>query len=409
VFRPRARTKVLLLVLFSLAASCTSAPPDDGPDGGSPPEITGPTSEPSSSPSPSQDGPKLADAGIDLQRLAVLEQPVALSVRPGDEALYFAEKVGRVVALREDGADPDLILDITGEVSQGSEQGLLGMAFSPDGGFLYVNYTDVLGHTHVTEFETLGDGLDLGSRRDVLFVQQPFSNHNGGNLVFGPDGYLYIGLGDGGSGGDPDGNGQSLSTLLGKMLRISPRPSDGDPYGIPPDNPFVDQDGARAEIWAYGLRNPWRYSFDRQTGDLWIGDVGQSEREEIDVEPAGSAGGLNFGWNLFEGTLPYEGGSDDDQTVAPVFEYPTGSGGCAVTGGYVYRGAEIPELVGAYVFGDFCRGSLEAFVLRDGEATQQRPLGEVVDGLASFGEDANGELYVLSLTGPVYRVVPAGS
>lgn len=403
--RSRARTKVLLLVLCSLVASCTGGPTDDEPVGGSPREITGPTSEPS----PSQDGPKLADARVDLQRIAVLEQPVALAVRPDDEALYFAEKVGRVVALREEGADPDVILDITGEVSQGSEQGLLGLVFSPDGRFLYVNYTDVQGHTHVTEFGTLGDGLDLDSRRDVLFVQQPFSNHNGGNLAFGPDGYLYVGLGDGGSGGDPNGNGQSLETLLGKMLRISPRPSDGDPYGIPSDNPFVGQDGARAEIWAYGLRNPWRYSFDRQTGDLWIGDVGQSEWEEIDVEPAGSTGGFNFGWNLFEGTLPYEGGSDDDQTVSPVYEYPNGSGGCAVTGGYVYRGAEIPELVGAYVFGDFCRGSLEAFVLRDGEAAQQRPLGQVVEGLASFGEDANGELYALSLAGPVYRIVPAPS
>jgi len=335
----RAGTKVLLLVLVSLAASCTSAATDDAPVGGSPPEITGPTSESSSSPSQPQDRPGLADARIDLQQVAVLEQPVALAVRPDDQALYFAEKVGRVVVLREDGAEPDVILDINGEVSQGSEQGLLGLAFSPDGDFLYINYTDVQGHTHVTKFRTQSDGLDLGSRRDVLFVPQPFSNHNGGNLAFGPDGYLYVGLGDGGSGGDPDGNGQSLQTLLGKMLRISPRPSDGDPYGIPPDNPFVGQDGARAEIWAYGLRNPWRYSFDRENGDLWIGDVGQSEREEIDVELAGSAGGLNFGWNLFEGTLSYEGGSEDDQTVSPVYEYPNRSGGCSVTGGYVYRGS----------------------------------------------------------------------
>jgi len=410
VVRSRARTKLLLLVLLSMAASCTGGQPDEIPFDEPPIDITGPTSELSPSRSPSRDGPKLADARIDLRQVAVLEQPVALAVRPEDQALYFAEKVGRVVALREDGAEPDVILDITGEVSQGSEQGLLGLAFSPDGDFLYTNYTDVQGHTHVTKFRTQSDGLDLGSRRDVLFVPQPFSNHNGGNLVFGPDGYLYIGLGDGGSGGDPDGNGQSLQTLLGKMLRISPRPSDGDPYGIPPDNPFVGQDGARAEIWAYGLRNPWRYSFDRGNGDLWIGDVGQSEREEIDVELAGSAGGLNFGWNLFEGTLSYEGGgSEDDQTVSPVYEYPNGNGGCAVTGGYVYRGEEIPDLVGAYVFGDFCRGSLEAIVLRNGEATQQRSLGQVVEGLASFGEDANGVLYVLSLAGPVYRIVSAAA
>ena len=401
---------IALLAIALLAASCTSEQPAD--DGVTPtPDLTGPTSEPSTptqDASPSPDPASLAGARIDLRRVAVLEQPVALAVRPGEDALYIAEKVGRVVALRGDSAEPEVILDITGEVSQGSEQGLLGLAFAPDGRFLYINYTDVSGHTQVVEFRTADDGVDVGSRREVLFVEQPYSNHNGGNLVFGPDGYLYIGLGDGGSGGDPHGNGQSLQTLLGKMLRISPRPSGDDPYGIPADNPFVGRDDARPEIWAYGLRNPWRYSFDRETGDLWIGDVGQSAREEIDVEPAGSSGGLNFGWNLFEGSLPFLGGSDAG-AVGPVYEYPNGTGGCAVTGGYVYRGSRIPDLVGAYVFADFCGGGLEAFVLRDGVAKQHRPLGEVVDAVASFGQDAAGELYVLSLAGPVYRIVPAGS
>ncbi|MEX2421143.1 MAG: PQQ-dependent sugar dehydrogenase, partial [Actinomycetota bacterium] len=305
----------------------------------------------------------------------------------------------------------DVVLDLGEDVATGGERGLLGMAADPDGDRLYVDYTDTAGDTRIRSWPIV-DGRPVGSPDegvDHLSIGQPFPNHNGGNLAFGPDGYLYVGLGDGGSGGDPNGNGQSLETLLGKMLRIAPRPFGDESYGIPSDNPFVGRDDVRPEIWAYGLRNPWRYSFDRETGDLWISDVGQSAREEIDVEPAGSAGGLNFGWNLFEGTLPYEGRSDDDQTVSPVYEYPNGSGGCAVTGGYVYRGAEIPELVGAYVFGDFCRGSLEAFVLRDGEAAQQRPLGQVVEGLASFGEDANGELYALSLTGPVYRIVAASS
>jgi glucose/arabinose dehydrogenase len=259
----------------------------------------------------------------------------------------------------------------------------------------------------VTEFRFGDEGADLESRRNVLFVQQPFSNHNGGNLAFGPDGHLYIGLGDGGSAGDPFGNGQSISTPLGKMLRISPRPSGGEPYGIPRDNPFAGREGARPEIWAYGLRNPWRFSFDRETGDLWIGDVGQNAWEEIDVAPAGSPGGLNFGWDLFEGSHPFEGGDAGD-ALGPVHEYPIGLG-CAVTGGYVYRGEDIPELVGAYVFADFCRGALEAFVLRDGRATQHRELGPVVQSVASFGEDAAGELYALSLSGPVYRIVPAGS
>lgn len=338
----------------------------------------------------------------------MLEQPVALAVRTGDEALYVAEKTGRVVALRGGRVEPDVVLDLTGGVSLGREQGLLGLAFSPDGGFLYVNYTDPQGDTHVTEFGFDDDGADQGSRRDVLVVDQPFSNHNGGNLAFGPDGYLYIGLGDGGSAVDPAGNAQSLSTLLGKMLRISPRPSGGDPYGIPPDNPFGGRAGARPEIWAYGLRNPWRFSFDRTTGDLWIGDVGQNAWEEIDVEGARSPGGLNFGWDLFEGSHPFEGGSRGSETVTPVFEYPNGDGTCAVTGGYVYRGQELPDLVGAYVFADFCRGRLEAFVLHDGRARNHRELGPVVGNLASFGEDAAGELYALSLSGPVYRLVPAG-
>jgi glucose/arabinose dehydrogenase len=388
----------LVLLLVLLAVACSS----DG-------QVERPiTRSPSPDGATSTESPRsgnLARARVELREIAFLEQPLALAVRRGDPALYVAEKIGRVVALRNQDAEPDVVLDLTGEVSLGSEQGLLGLAFSPDGLFLYVNYTDTAGHTHVTEFAFDDAGADLGSRRDVLFVEQPFSNHNGGNLVFGPDGFLYVGLGDGGSAGDPEGNGQSLSTLLGKMLRISPRPSGGDPYEIPADNPFVGRDGARPEIWAYGLRNPWRYSFDRETGDLWIGDVGQGSREEIDLEPAGSRGGLNFGWDLLEGTLSFEGVEAPD-AVAPVFEYPTGDGTCAVTGGYVYRGEEIPDLAGAYVFGDFCSGRLEAFVVRGGRAAQHRELGPVVTNLASFGEDAAGELYTLSLSGNVYRLVP---
>ena len=207
----------------------------------------------------------------------------------------------------------------------------------------------------MTEFAFGDDGADPASERGVLFVDQPFSNHNGGALAFGPDGYLYVGLGDGGSAGDPMGNAQSLSTLLGKLLRISPRPSKGEPYAIPPDNPFVGRDGARPEIWAYGLRNPWRFSFDTATGDLWIGDVGQNAWEEIDLEPAGSDGGSNFGWDRLEGTHPFEGSPAPD-SIAPVFEYAHGDGSCSVTGGYVYRGERIPTLAGAYLFGDYCRG-----------------------------------------------------
>ncbi|MEA2555535.1 MAG: hypothetical protein QOI60_866 [Actinomycetota bacterium] len=330
-----------------------------------------------------------------------------MAVRPGDPALYIAEKTGRVVAIRGGAVNPVPVLDLSSDVSLGGEQGLLGLTFSPDGGFLYVNFTDTNGDTRIDEFAMRGDRADEGSRRQVLFVQQPYDNHNGGNLVFGPDGYLYIGMGDGGSGGDPQNRAQTKSELLGKMLRISPRPSGGRPYGIPPDNPFVDEPSARPEVWAYGLRNPWRFSFDSSTGALWIGDVGQSSWEEIDTQPAGSRGGQNYGWNRQEGAHPYSGsGSPAGTTVSPVFEYPHTYGRCAVTGGYVYRGQDIPGLAGTYVFADFCRGELQGLRLDKGTVADQWALGPTVPNLSSFGQDASGELYVLSLSAGVYRLAP---
>ena len=327
-----------------------------------------------------------------------------MAVRADDAGLYVAEKSGRVVVIRGGAVDPVPVLDLTGQVSLGGEQGLLGLAFAPSGRYLYVNYTDTNGDTHVTEYAMRGARADLATRRDVLVVGQPYTNHNGGNLAFGPDGYLYIGLGDGGSGGDPQGNGQSVSTLLGKMLRIDPRPVDGRPYGIPSDNPFIDRSGARPEIWAYGLRNPWRYSFDRETGDLWIGDVGQSAWEEVDFQPSGSSGGENYGWNRMEGDHSYEGGDPPADVARPVFEYSHDVGGCTVIGGYVYRGAQIAGLEGAYLFGDLCLGRLEALRVEGGRVVGHRELGPEVPNLSSFGEDAEGELYAMSLSGEVYRI-----
>jgi glucose/arabinose dehydrogenase len=340
-------------------------------------------------------------------QVATLEQPLALAAHPDDDStLYVAQKTGQIVAIRDGEVDARPVLDLSNEVSEGGEQGLLGLAFSPDGSFLYVNFTDLQGDTHVVEYAFEDGALDEGSRREVLFVDQPFSNHNGGHLAFGPDGYLYIGLGDGGSAGDPEENAQDLGTPLGKMLRIEPRPESGRPYAIPPDNPFRDVAGARPEIWAFGLRNPWRYSFDRATGDLWIGDVGQNELEEIDLQPAGSPGGENYGWDRLEGDRPFEGEAPKD-AVPPLYVYGRDVGG-TVVGGHVYRGEEIRPLQGVYVFADFFNTSVFGLIRRPSGQVIVEPIGVEVDSLSSFGEDNAGELYALSLAGPVYRLVPSG-
>ena len=316
----------------------------------------------------------------------------------------MAQKTGEVVAIRRGRLARQPVLDLSEEVSQGGEQGLLGLAFSPDGRFIYVNITDLQGDTRVLEFRMRGNEAVVRSRREVLFVDQPYENHNGGNLAFGPDGELYIGLGDGGSGGDPEDRAQDLGSLLGKMLRIDPRPHGRKPYRVPPDNPFVGQAGARPEIWAYGLRNPWRYSFDRVTGDLWIADVGQSAREEIDLQPDPS-GGHNYGWDGYEGSVVYEEPVPDD-AVEPVHEYGRDEG-ATVIGGYVYRGPSIQELQGAYVFGDFFNPVLRALVPAE-QGFREVPLNVQVPNLSAFGEDADGELYATSLSGEIYRLAPAG-
>ena len=327
-----------------------------------------------------------------------------MAVRSGDPALYIASQGGHVVRLLN--GRVATVLDLSGRIASGGEQGLLGLAFAPDGRFMYVNYTDRNGDTNVVEFGMEGSRVMSDSARRVLFIDQPFPNHNGGNLVFGPDGHLYVGMGDGGSQGDPNHNGQNLGVLLAKMLRIDPRPSGGKPYGIPPDNPFVGRPGTRPEIWAYGLRNPWRYEFDRDTGDLWIADVGGTDREEVDFQPAASRGGQNYGWNLMEGTVPHTENLPAG-LVRPVFEYDTHSEGtCAIVGGFVYRGSVIAGLNGAYLYSDNCNGTIKALVVRDGKVSQQRSLGIQAQSVASFGQDQNGELYVLTLGGPVYRIVP---
>lgn len=338
-------------------------------------------------------------------RVGQFTAPIALAVRAGDDAVYVAEKGGVVKALRSGATDPTPVLDLSGQVSTGSEQGLLGLVFSPDGSRLFVDYTDTAGDSRVVEYAFSAGRADTSTRRELLLVQQPFSNHNGGHVVFGPDGFLYIGLGDGGSAGDPQGNGQRLDTLLGKILRIDPRPDGNAPYSIPPGNPFASRQGARPEIWAYGLRNPWRFTFDRETGALWIGDVGQAAIEEIDAVEASAGGGQNYGWNRLEGTRRFAG-SAPPGSVAPVHEYSHEGGNCSVTGGYVYRGTRIPALRGSYVFADYCKGELRALVL-GGSGLRSVVLGPTLDAVSSFGQDADGELFVLSLVAGLHRLEAA--
>ena len=339
---------------------------------------------------------------VGLETVAELNEPIALAVRDGDDALYIAERSGTVRVIRGGTVAGQPVLDITDRVSAGGERGLLGIAFSPDGNELYASYTNTAGDSRVDAYPMAGEVAQLDGRRELLAVEQPYANHNGGNIAIGRDGMLYLGLGDGGSGGDPQDNGQNAATLLGKMVRIDPR--DG---AAPPDNPFVDREGFAPEIYALGLRNPWRFSFDRDTGDLWVGDVGQNSIEEITTTPAGQAAGSNFGWNRYEGSQPFSGDGDIENGVLPHVEYPTGVEGCAVTGGYVYRGEAIPGLRGAYLYSDYCGDFVRAIRVEGPRVTDRADLGLDVSEIASFGEDADGELYLLSLAGRVDRIVPA--
>ena len=347
------------------------------------------------------DGPRQG-ALVTLTPVATAQAPTAGVAGP-DGTVWIAERAGRVRVLTADGLG-EPVLDISEETTTDGERGLLGIAFDPAFAYFYLSYTDLSGDTAVDEIGVSDGRLRPETRRTVLTQEQPYANHNGGDLTVGPDGMLYVGLGDGGSGGDPHDHGQDLSTLLGKLLRIDPRA--GDPYGIPPDNPFVDRPGARGEIWAYGLRNPWRFSFDAATGDLWIADVGQSAREEIDRLPAGAGAGANFGWSRMEGTRVYSGEEPADH-VPPVFEYSTGER-CSITGGYVYRGGAVPDLRGRYLFSDYCAGDLWALDLAGGEVTGVTDLGVNGGAVVAFVQGPDRELYVLDLGGAVYRIDPAG-
>jgi glucose/arabinose dehydrogenase len=352
---------------------------------------------------------------VTLTQVAEVDEPMDLTWRTGDEGLYFAGQSGRVTRLVGD--TQTVVLDITEMTQRGGEQGLLGLAFSPDGTRAYVNFTVDGGDTNVAEFSVDAEGIfDPASMRIILEIDQPYDNHNGGDLAFGPDGMLYIGMGDGGSGGDPDRRAQDLGELLGKMLRIDVSAPSGDlPYTIPESNPFVGVDGARGEIWSVGLRNPWRYSFDPETGDLWIADVGQNEIEEISVAPATSgldAGrGVNFGWSAYEGSDRFNDDVEVEDHTGPIFEYSHDDDRCSVSGGVRARGEGAGPLAGWYVFADYCTG--EVFGLDvTGDGTDLAASGDWVE-LAEAGDDEkatavvsapDGSVYVLIHSDPVYRL-----
>ena len=366
-------------IAVALLASCATDPVEEVPSGGPTPRRS------SAAPSPApEDGPPR------LQRVVGgLSSPVGIThAGDGTGDLYIVEQTGTIRVLRGGRGEPQAFLDISDRVVAGGEQGLLGLAFHPgfeDNRRFFVNYTDTAGDTQVVEYRSDGATADEGSARVLLTVSQPFSNHNGGHLVFGPDRALYVGMGDGGAAGDPEGNGQDPNALLGKLLRID-----------------VDA-SAEAEIWALGLRNPWRFSFDEPTGDLWIADVGQGALEEVNRVDA-SERGLNYGWNEMEGSSCFEGDCDPSRFVRPLTEYGHDEG-CSVTGGHVYRGAEVDALRGLYVFADYCSGTI--FTVPSDAEQPASPDVLLSPGFAvsSFGTDERGELYVVDHSGTIFRFV----
>jgi len=352
-----------------------------------------------------------------------LSQPVFLTSAPGDNyRLFILEQYsGKILILKNGLILPLPFLDLNVLISKTGERGLLGLAFHPDynaNGHFYVNYTNTQGNTVVARYTVSGnpDIADISSSQTVMTIDQPFENHNAGMLAFGPDGYLYIATGDGGSGGDPGDRAQNGGLLLGKMLRIDI--DGGIPYAIPPDNPFVDSVDILDEIWALGLRNPWRFAFDSRNGDLYIGDVGQNEWEEINVRPFTGIGGDNYGWRCYEGSNPFNttGCGSPSDYIFPVHEYNHTSGDCSVTGGYVYPGCAMPDLEGVYFFGDFCSGRIWSFRYDNGTISEFTDRtaelapggGLAIDLISSFGVDAAGEMYIVDYSdGEIYKILPA--
>jgi glucose/arabinose dehydrogenase len=363
-----------------------------------------------SAPTTEADTGPLAEPSVALFDVGSFDQPVDVAFRPGGGEIHVVEQPGRVVAVTDLSAD--VVLDITDLTGARGEQGLLGLAFHPTADLAYVDFTDANGDTVVAEFvvDPTTALFDRDSYREVLTVDQPYSNHNGGQLAFGPDQLLYIGVGDGGSGGDPERTALDLTSRLGKILRIDPVAADGESFTVPADNPFVETPGADPTIWSYGLRNPWRFAFDRPTGDLWIGDVGQGEFEEISRSTAtdrrDAGRGVNFGWSAFEGFERFNEDQPIEGAVPPLFVYDHGDGRCSVTGGTVVRGDAVPDLAGWYLFGDYCSGQIWA--LDPTAPTDQPRVVEIArsDALVAITEAPDGEVYAVSNGGTVARLIP---
>lgn len=341
-----------------------------------------------------------------------LDQPTSI-VNAGDARLFITQQTGRIVIYDGTRILPQPFLDVSSLISCCEERGLLSVALHPhyrDNGLFFIDYTNTQGNTVIARYSVSSDPnrANAASAQILLTIQQPFANHNGGQLQFGPDGYLYIGMGDGGSGGDPGNRAQSLNTLLGKLLRIDV--DNTTTYRVPPSNPFVSRAGALPEIWAYGFRNPWRFSFDRETGDLWIGDVGQNTYEEVDLQPVTSIGGENYGWRLMEGFHCFTPSTNcnDGTLTLPIAEYSHADSSCSITGGYRYRGTQSPRLLGVYFYGDFCTGKIWGVSQNANGTFTSRLLIDTALMITTFGEDANGELYVDDYgTGVIYAITDA--
>lgn len=402
-----AAVQTVSAVMTATGASPAAAPPEASP-------TAAPSTPPAPIPTPTVEPAPRVPALPDPERyvwtqvVEGLERPLDLQ-HGGDDRLFVVEQAGRIWAYENGERLEGPFLELRNQVgSEGNEQGLLGLAFHPrfaENGWFFVNYTDRSGDTVVARFGQSPEtgGADSSSERRLLVIDQPYANHNGGGLAFGPDGYLYIGTGDGGSGGDPLGNGQSLNTLLGKILRLDV--DGGEGYAIPPDNPFAGSGEVLQEIWASGLRNPWRFAFDPLTADLYIADVGQGDWEEVNWHSGGSPGGENYGWNLREGMHPFSGDAAPG-LVDPVAEYGHDQG-CSVTGGVVVRDPELPAWQGVYLYGDYCSGRVWGLLATQASGWESRLLFDTDFNITAFGQDAAGRVYLIDQRGGVYRLVTA--